>query len=128
MDDHQNHAELFVERDQLAYQRLVVERQTRAMDVRQWQCVEEIESLRRKDRDGARARQVIRLLEVVQHPLQVGGDRFAVRVAERLAGQRGGRLLHAVLHLDQILAAGAIAWLHLEIARHDPVWARVDRR
>ena len=128
MDDHQDHAELFVERDQLAYQRLVVDRQTRAMDVRQWQCLEEIESLRRKDRDGARARQVIRLLEIVQHPLQFSGDRFTVRVPERLAGQRCDRLLHAVLHLDEVLAAGAIARLQLEIARHDPIWARFDRR
>src|SRR2546422_11767112 len=66
MDDCQNHAELFVERDQLAYQRLVVDCQTRAMDVRQWPCLAEVESLRRKDRDGARARQVIPLVEVVQ--------------------------------------------------------------
>ncbi len=45
MDDHQNHPKLFVERDKLAYQRLVVDRQARAMDVRQWQCLEQIQSL-----------------------------------------------------------------------------------
>src|SRR2546426_7645760 len=109
MDDHQDHAELFVERDQLAYQRLVVDRQTRAMDVRQWQCLEEIESLRRKDRDGARARQVIRLLEVVQHPLQVSGDRLTVRVAERLAGPPLGRIPSPGLLLCEVVAAGAVA-------------------
>ena len=128
VDHDQDRSELLVEGDQLADQRLVLDGQTGAMHVRQRQRLEHVEAVGREDRDCARARQVIRLLEVVQHPLQVGGDRLPIRVSGRLPGEPRGRLLHAVLHLDEVLAARTIARFQLQVTRHDPVWPRLDPR
>ncbi len=118
--------ELLLERHHLPDERHVVDTQAGAMDVRQSQGLEESESLGGEHGDAARRRQVAGVLEIPEDATQVGGDRFTIGAREGTRGERSDRLPHAVLHLDEVLAARFVARLELQVARHDPLGTGLD--
>ena len=124
--DCENGPEL-LESQELAYQRLMIDRQSRPVHVGQRQRLEQSQLARGEDRDGAGARQVVRLFEIVEHLPQTGRDHFAVFVRQCLSRQGTFTLPHAVLHLDEILAARAVARLELQVTGDHPVTVWLDR-
>src|SRR5258708_484072 len=62
---------------------------------------------------------MIRLLQVVHHLFQIGGDGLLVLVVEQQS-------LGAGFDLDQVLATRPVAGLELQVARDYPVAAPLD--
>jgi hypothetical protein len=123
----QQRPEVLLQRHELADQRRGLDVQARPVDVRERDDLEQPHCPAREQRDATRRRQAPRLVEVVPHPFEIGRDLVAACALQRLALEGGERRANAVLHLDEVLATRLVARLQLQITRHDPVGAGLDR-
>ncbi len=106
----------------------MIDGEPRPMHVRQRQRLEQGQLVGGEDCDGTRPREMVRLFEVIEHLPQRCRDRFAVLVRQGLPRELRFTLAHAVLHLDEVFAARAVARLELQITADHPVSAWLDRR
>ena len=91
------------------------------MDVWQRHDLEQSNRPAREQGDPARRGQPRRLLEIAAHALQIRRHAVARRPLQPLLLECLERLAHAVLHLDEVLAARLVARLELQVAGHDLV-------
>jgi hypothetical protein len=119
-------SKLVVEGGRFADEGRVVDREPRAEYRGQGDDLEQIERLTREQRDALSFAQVVGMLEVLPHPLQVTPHRVPLLPAEATLLQPLELRLDPVLQLDEVLAAASVARLELEVARHDPVLARPE--